>query len=32
MRMLDKSKIKKTFNITIAWWEDSLKECIKELN
>ena len=30
--VLDKSKIKNTFNITIPWWEDSLKECIKELN
>ena len=30
--VLDKSKIKNTFNITIPWWEDSLKECIKELS
>jgi dTDP-4-dehydrorhamnose reductase len=30
--VLDKSKIKSTFNISIPWWEDSLKECLKELN
>lgn len=29
--VLDKSKIKKTFGIEIRWWEDALKECIKEL-
>ena len=29
--VLDKSKIKKTFGIDIRWWEDALKECIKEL-
>lgn len=29
--VLDKSKIKKTYNVEIPWWEDSLKECIKEL-
>lgn len=30
--VLDKTKIKSTFNISIPWWEDSLKECLKELN
>lgn len=29
--VLDKSKIKETFGIDIRWWEDALKECIKEL-
>ena len=29
--VLDKTKIKKTFNIDIPWWEDALKECIKNL-
>lgn len=29
--VLDKSKIKETFGIDIPWWEDALKECIKEL-
>lgn len=29
--VLDKSKIKETFDIDIRWWEDALKECIKEL-
>lgn len=29
--VLDKTKIKKTFNITIPKWEDSLDVCIKEL-
>lgn len=29
--VLDKTKIKKTFNIEIPWWEDSLKDCIKNL-
>lgn len=29
--VLDKSKIKKTYHVEIPWWEDSLKECIKEL-
>lgn len=29
--VLDKSKIKGTFGIDIRWWEDALKECIKEL-
>lgn len=29
--VLDKSKIKNTFGIDIRWWEDALKECIKEL-
>jgi dTDP-4-dehydrorhamnose reductase len=30
--VLDKTKIKSSFNISIPWWEDSLKECLKELN
>jgi dTDP-4-dehydrorhamnose reductase len=30
--VLDKSKIKNTFNISIPWWEDSLKDCLKELD
>jgi dTDP-4-dehydrorhamnose reductase len=30
--VLNKSKIKQTFNITIPHWEASLKECIKELS
>lgn len=30
--VLDKTKIKKTFNIHIPQWEDSLETCIKELN
>lgn len=30
--VLDKSKIKEAFNLTIPWWEDSLREMIKELN
>lgn len=29
--VLDKSKIKNTFHLDIRWWEDALKECIKEL-
>lgn len=29
--VLDKSKIKQTFGIEIRWWEDALKECIKDL-
>ena len=29
--VLDKTKIKDTFGIEIRWWEDALKECIKEL-
>lgn len=29
--VLDKTKIKETFGITIRWWEDALKECIREL-
>lgn len=29
--LLDKTKIKVTFNIAIPQWEDSLAECIKEL-
>lgn len=30
--VLNKTKIKQTFNITIPHWEASLKECIKELS
>lgn len=30
--VLDKSKIKKTFNIQIPYWRDSLTETLKELN
>ena len=30
--VLNKSKIKQTFNITIPHWEESLKNCIKELS
>lgn len=29
--VLDKNKIKSTFNLTIPKWEDSLKICVKEL-
>ena len=29
--VLDKSKISKTYGIEIRWWEDALKECIKNL-
>jgi len=29
--VLDKSKIKQTFNIEIPYWEDSLAECIRQL-
>lgn len=29
--VLDKSKIKQTFDIEIPWWEDSLTSCIKDL-
>ena len=30
--VMDKSKIKNTFNITIPYWRDSLVECIKQIN
>ena len=30
--VLNKTKIKQTFNITIPHWEESLKNCIKELS
>lgn len=30
--VLDKSKFKKTFNVTIPHWRDSLKRCVKLLN
>lgn len=29
--VLDKTKIKETFNVEIPWWEDSLKDCMKKL-
>lgn len=29
--VLDKSKIRKTYGIDIRWWEDALKECVKNL-
>lgn len=29
--VLDKTKIKDTYGIDIRWWQDALKECIKEL-
>lgn len=29
--VLDKTKIKKTYSIEIPWWEDSLKECMTQL-
>lgn len=29
--VLDKSKFKKAYHYEIRWWEDALKECIKEL-
>ncbi len=29
--VLDKSKIKDTYDISIPWWEDALKECLKEM-
>lgn len=30
--VLDKTKIKETFEITIPYWTDSLKKCIKNIN
>eukprot|EP01012_Entosiphon_sulcatum_P054967 TRINITY_DN7626_c0_g1_i1.p2 TRINITY_DN7626_c0_g1~~TRINITY_DN7626_c0_g1_i1.p2 ORF type:complete len:286 (+),score=31.42 TRINITY_DN7626_c0_g1_i1:1595-2452(+) len=30
--VMDKSKIKETFNIEIPYWRDSLVECIKQIN
>ncbi len=29
--VLDKSKIKQTYGISVPWWEDSLRECIEKL-
>ena len=29
--VLDKQKVKDTYGIEIPWWEDSLKDCLKEL-
>lgn len=29
--VLDKTKVKNTFNVTIPYWKDSLKKCIEEL-
>lgn len=30
--VLDKTKLKETFSITVPYWKDSLKECIQKLN
>ncbi|WP_316832378.1 dTDP-4-dehydrorhamnose reductase [Pedobacter aquatilis] len=30
--VMDKTKIKKTFNLTIPYWRDSLVECIAQIN
>jgi len=30
--VMDKTKIKKTFNIEVPYWRESLKECIKQLS
>jgi len=30
--VMDKSKIKSTFNLSIPYWRDSLMECIKQIN
>lgn len=30
--VLDKAKIKTTYNVTIPYWEDSLRDCLKRLN
>lgn len=30
--VLDKTKVKNTFGVTVPYWKDSLKECIKKLN
>lgn len=30
--VLDKTKIKKTYNIEVPYWEESLKKCIEKLN
>jgi len=30
--VMDKNKIKRTFNLTIPYWRDSLSACIQELN
>lgn len=29
--VLDKTKIKEAYNVTIPWWEDSLRECIEDM-
>lgn len=29
--VLDKTKFKETYGVDIPWWEDSLRECLKEL-
>lgn len=29
--VLDKSKIKQTYGISVPWWEDSLRECIEKM-
>lgn len=30
--VLDKTKIKETFNVTLSYWRDSLRECIKRVS
>lgn len=30
--VLDKTKVKKTFEITIPYWKDSLKQCLEQIN
>ena len=30
--VLDKTKVKRTFNVTVPYWKDSLKKCINDLN
>lgn len=30
--VLDKTKVKNTFGVTVPYWKDSLKDCIKKLN
>ena len=29
--VLDKTKIKQTYELDIRWWEDALKDCLKKL-
>ena len=30
--VLDKTKFKETFNVTVPYWTDSLKKCLKNMN